>query len=205
MLVRDAHTSSGDWSPEQASGLVVARGWCGASFGGGLIRFHDAHSGPIARDNICAAFGLSPDEVGWVAFDWLGRQIGFVIPEGMGVDVTMAVVADIGMGRLATAGGAEAFLDGVQSGTIADNLNQSAFAEFLAFARVGRLNFDQCVGFKHPPFLGGGGELSNLEVSDLDVYWTLMGQLYARMAPEPDGARVSSVSVNGPRTKGFGR
>jgi len=37
--------------------------------------------------------------------------------------------------------------------------------------------YTQCVGYRKPLFLGGADELENLELSDLDVYWHLMGQL----------------------------
>lgn len=34
-----------------------------------------------------------------------------------------------------------------------------------------------CVGYKVPLFLGGKDEFDNYELSDIDVYWTLTGQL----------------------------
>lgn len=36
---------------------------------------------------------------------------------------------------------------------------------------------DHCIGFKIPLFLGGKDEFDNYELSDIDVYWTLTGQL----------------------------
>lgn len=36
---------------------------------------------------------------------------------------------------------------------------------------------DHCIGFKTPLFLGGKDEFDNYELSDIDVYWTLTGQL----------------------------
>lgn len=39
--------------------------------------------------------------------------------------------------------------------------------------------YEQCIGYKKPLFLGGTDGIDNLEVSDLDVYWHLMGQLIA--------------------------
>jgi len=40
--------------------------------------------------------------------------------------------------------------------------------------------FDRCVGYDVPLFLGGTDDLRNLSLTDLDVYWTLTGQLRAR-------------------------
>jgi len=32
----------------------------------------------------------------------------------------------------------------------------------------------ECVGYQRPLFLGGKDTVANLEISDLDVYWTIM-------------------------------
>jgi Domain of unknown function (DUF1851) len=50
--------------------------------------------------------------------------------------------------------------------------------------------YAQCVGYKRPLFLGGADKLENLELSDLDVYWHLMGQLIAKSKGLPRGAPV---------------
>lgn len=198
MFDRDSHDSAGDWDPPLAGGLVLGRGWCGASFGGGLIRFHDNASGPVAAANIESAFGLSTDRVGWVAFDWLGRQFGFMAPDAS--DARAVVVADVGMGQVVGMGTAVEFLDGVASGAIGDNLNHESFEAFRQFAKVPPLTFDQCVGFKVPPFLGGSTAQSNLEVSDVDVYWTLIGQIVAQV-----GQSQASAPPERPKRRWFSR
>jgi type VI secretion system (T6SS) immunity protein Tdi1 len=50
--------------------------------------------------------------------------------------------------------------------------------------------YAQCVGYRKPLFLGGTDELENLELSDLDVYWHLMGQLIAKTKGLPLGTPV---------------
>ncbi len=49
----------------------------------------------------------------------------------------------------------------------------------------------QCIGYKNPLFLGGSDTLSNIELADLDVYWTLMGQLVRQTRHLPSGTKVS--------------
>jgi hypothetical protein len=39
------------------------------------------------------------------------------------------------------------------------------------------LAYDQCAGYKKPLFLGGVDDVENLEISDIDVYWRIAGQL----------------------------
>jgi hypothetical protein len=48
----------------------------------------------------------------------------------------------------------------------------------------------ECIGFKKPLFLGGSDDLENFELSDLDVYWHLMGQLILKTRHLPPGTRV---------------
>ncbi len=41
--------------------------------------------------------------------------------------------------------------------------------------------YDQCVGYKVPLFLGGIDGVDNLELSDIDVYWSLTGQILSQI------------------------
>jgi len=50
--------------------------------------------------------------------------------------------------------------------------------------------YTQCVGYRKPLFLGGADELKNLELSDLDVYWHLMGQLIVKTKGLPQGTPI---------------
>jgi hypothetical protein len=50
--------------------------------------------------------------------------------------------------------------------------------------------YDQCIGYRIPMFLGGADEVENLEVSDVDVYWHLMGQLILKTKGLPSGTAV---------------
>ena len=39
------------------------------------------------------------------------------------------------------------------------------------------LKHSECVGYKVPIYLNGKDEVSNLEVSDMEVYWGIMAPL----------------------------
>lgn len=41
--------------------------------------------------------------------------------------------------------------------------------------------YGQCIGYKVPLFLGGKDDVSNLELSDLDVYWYAISQTLAKV------------------------
>lgn len=51
------------------------------------------------------------------------------------------------------------------------------FLRFQESQAVKPIKYGECVGYKVPLFLNGEEEPHNLEVSDMDVYWTLMTQL----------------------------
>jgi hypothetical protein len=53
----------------------------------------------------------------------------------------------------------------------------------------------QCFGFKKPPSLGGEIELSNIEVSSLYPYVSLMGQIHQQLNKLPPGTRITGVKI----------
>ena len=72
------------------------------------------------------------------------------------------------------------------SAAAADALVEAAYPEFTG--RVACFGMDwlgrqfspdpaRCVGYKVPLFLGGADDIGDLELADLDVYWTITGQL----------------------------
>ena len=48
----------------------------------------------------------------------------------------------------------------------------------------------ECVGYKVPLFLNGKDTVENLELSDLDVYWHITGQLISQVRGLPPGTPV---------------
>jgi hypothetical protein len=50
--------------------------------------------------------------------------------------------------------------------------------------------YDQCIGYQKPLFLSGIDDVANLEVSDIDVYWRMMGQLIEQTRGLPPGTPV---------------
>lgn len=56
-------------------------------------------------------------------------------------------------------------------------------------------SYDQCVGYKKPLYLGGEDEVTNLAISDFDVYWTISAQLLAKVRGLPPGTSIRDVSI----------
>ncbi|MBO6512132.1 MAG: DUF1851 domain-containing protein [Roseibium sp.] len=53
----------------------------------------------------------------------------------------------------------------------------------------------QCVGYKHPLFLGGNDELPNLELTDLEVYWEIMSQLLCKIRGMAPGTPIGKITI----------
>ncbi len=54
---------------------------------------------------------------------------------------------------------------------------------------------DECVGYQTPLFLGGVDATTNLEICDVDVYWTLSAQILAQVGGLPVGAPISKFII----------
>ncbi len=81
----------------------------------------------------------------------------------------------------------------------ADKVNQEKWfllGLLTELERAGmKITSGQCFGFKKPPSLGGEIELSNIEVSPLYPYVSLMGQIHQHMNKLPPGAKIAGVKI----------
>ncbi|MEM6296817.1 MAG: T6SS immunity protein Tdi1 domain-containing protein, partial [Myxococcota bacterium] len=55
--------------------------------------------------------------------------------------------------------------------------------------------YGQCVGYEKPLYLGGEDEVSNLQMEDMSVCWSISAQLLARTRGLPVGTRIKKVSI----------
>lgn len=70
----------------------------------------------------------------------------------------------------------------------------SFFEQWLAAGGV-RPDYDQCIGYKHPLFLGGADDIANCEAVDFEVYWDFAAQILAQVRSLPPGTRIADVSI----------
>ena len=63
---------------------------------------------------------------------------------------------------------------------------QEAFAALQIFG----LRFTDCIGLKVPAFLGGEETIANMEVNDMDVYWSFNAQVYNQVKDMPPGTPI---------------
>ncbi len=55
------------------------------------------------------------------------------------------------------------------------------------------LSVAHCIGYKVPLFLGGKDTIENLEVFDLEFYWSMSGQLRRGTQTLPPGTSIGQV------------
>lgn len=162
----------------------------GASFGGGLYR--TVHHSQVTQwnDRIAIAFPEFEGRIACFGYDWLGRA--FALDAGR-----------LEMGQP----GVTMFEPGTgQALQVPANLTSFHASELIEFGEASlAIGFfedwrkaggaipthDQCIGYQRPLFLGGVDEISNLEPSDLDVYWHLSGQLIIQAKGLPPGTPVT--------------
>jgi len=110
------------------------------------------------------------------AYDWLGRQ--FVLDFKRKVDnEPMILMLEVGTGEILEIpcnfkSFHEEELIEYQDAAIATEF----FNEWIK-ENGKKLEHNNCVGYKIPLFLGGKDSIENLEVSDMEVYWGIVGQL----------------------------
>ncbi|HET9655067.1 MAG TPA: T6SS immunity protein Tdi1 domain-containing protein [Kineosporiaceae bacterium] len=187
--------------PERAAGTQggqvesLNRRFGGCTFGRGLYRVHTERSAQAATQLVINAFPEYRGRVSCFGFDWLGRQ--FALDSGRGTpDDPEVLMFEPGTGEsLEASVPFSRFHDEELVDYTDDILAARFFSEWMSASGGSEIGFDQCVGYRTPLFLGGDDVVANLEVSDIDVYWTIMGQLRLQVMSLPPGTQISGVRL----------
>jgi hypothetical protein len=181
--------------------LLVTRGYAefaeefaGVSFGGGLYRFHDDESGPLGLRLLIDTFPEFAARACPFGYDWLGRQFA-VDSARKESGQPQVLLFEPGTGEALEIPLSFAAFHDVELIHHAEAALAVEFFEAWTVVNGGlSLQRDQCVGYKVPLFLGGQDEIENLEVIDLDVYWSICGQLRRRAMSLPRGTSIKGVA-----------
>ncbi|RKR76406.1 T6SS immunity protein Tdi1 domain-containing protein [Frondihabitans australicus] len=187
------------WAPAPFGSLFADANYCGRSFDRGLLRFHNAESGAEAQELVTAAFtrDVAPGTA-FFAIDWLGRQFGArPARPGEGDGQPVVVIANVGSGEYeGEVAPLDEFIGFLGSDAAATTLGAEAYAAWREANGAPQLDFDECLGYRIPLFLGGTDSPDNVELNDVSVYWTLVGQVFDRSRDLPEGTRITSVGVD---------
>lgn len=146
---------------------------------GGAYRLHRPED--VARFTALAveAFPQFADRIECFGADWLGRQ--FATDQGRVVEgEPQVLMLEPGTGEaLEIPVDRETF----HAAELVDEPDAAAaysfFEQWLAVGGI-RPEYDQCIGYKRPLYLGGSDDVTNLEAIDFDVYWSLSAQILAQ-------------------------
>jgi hypothetical protein len=53
----------------------------------------------------------------------------------------------------------------------------------------------ECIGYKVPLFLGGSDTIENLELTDMEPYWSICGQLLQKTRHLPPGTPIRGITI----------
>lgn len=160
----------------------------------GAYRLHRPEDVVRFTELAAAAFPEFAGRIECFGADWAGRQ--FATDRGRLADgAPQVLLLEPGTGEaLAIPVGLRAFHEEelVQEPDAA--VGYSFFKQWLAAGGT-RPDYDQCIGYKKPLYLGGVDDVTNLELGDFDVYWSISAQLLERVRGLPVGTRIGSVSI----------
>jgi hypothetical protein len=157
----------------------------GATLESGLLRFHNENSYTLVINDVRARYG---DGFRPFCFDWMGRQLALTTAGD-------TAVLDIGWNDVLVADVSLAEFFGAVLEEEGEDLVRADLWDEWRLEDAVALEFDECVGYKVPIFLGGADATANLERTNLGVYWGITSQLAIGVAGLPDGTSVGRVEI----------
>ena len=145
--------------------------YSGCTFQHGLYRIHRLEDINKWTNIVEEVFPKYKGNILVFGYDWLGRQ--FALNQKTGTILLM----EPGTGEVLNI---PADFVAFHDEEIADYSEDSLASDFFDDWRTAtgyELAHHECAGYKVPLFLNGQDNLSNLEVSDMEVYWSLMGEM----------------------------
>lgn len=168
--------------------LVYHLGGC--SFNQGLYRVIRAADEAVWNARVAVAFPDFADRITCFGFDWLGRVFA-LDSERIESDQAGVVMFELGTGETLEVPCSIASFHDEELIEYGDAALAIDFHRKWINNGGAAPNYNECVGYKEPLFLGGVDDLCNLELIDIDIYWHLMGQLVANAKGLPPGTPVS--------------
>lgn len=167
----------------------------GCSFDDGVYRVIPLSQVNQWNASVSAAFPQYQGRMVAFGFDWLGRCFALDATrqkEGQ----LLVVLLEPGTGEVLKAPVTFAEFHDVE---LAEYRNDSVASDFFtAWKESGGSapGLNECIGYNVPLFLGGEDVVENLEMQDLDVYWSICSQLLEQTRDLPDGTSIGESSID---------
>ena len=166
--LQDKLTYSGDLYQDFISQLG------GRQFRGGLFNSFRMEDLTLWRTYISDAFPEIKGQFYPFGYDWQGTCFA-ITKDSTGKEKILFI--EIGSGEILTLPCSFAEFMNVEIPKKADAIFEYAmYDEWKSYAKAD-IPYGNCVGFIVPLFLGGEGVPKNMEISDMEVYWSILGQI----------------------------
>jgi hypothetical protein len=165
----------------------------GKSFSHGLYRIISFENVVCWNEVVLSAFPSFSGRITCFAMDWLGRV--FALDSARLEETRPGVVLfEPGTGEaLEIPCNLERFHESEIIEYRDEALAENFYHQWIEHGGVAP-EVSQCIGYKKPLFLGGSDTVNNLEVSDLDVYWTISAQLIEKTRGLHPGSSIGKVT-----------
>ena len=171
------------------------REYAGATFNNGLYRIHTLDSRTKWEPLITEAFPGHAGRFSVFAYDWVGRHFALDARRRESGE-PLVLLFDPGFGEVLEVPGNFIQLHEHEVIEYSDAaLLDHLFAEWLQGGNRAP-GPTECVGFKVSLFLGGLDQLSNYELTDMEVYWSFNAQLRDQTQDLPDGTPIGDVKID---------
>lgn len=188
----DGVSTAGSLEGSPLSTIEHALGGC--SFQGGLYRVFTAEQMTSFTELGAVAFPEFAGRIQCFGMDWMGRLFATDSARGLREDPEVLML-EPGTGEVLEIPVA---LSKFHDEELVDFADAALAVDFYQawLAKGGRAPaMDECVGYRTPLFLGGVDGITNLEIGDVDVYWTIAAQLLAKTRGLPIGTPITNLNI----------
>ncbi len=151
----------------------------------------------VIRFTACAAevFQQQADQFQCFGSDWMGRQFALDRSRMVGGEPQVVLLDPETQEILEIPCGYQEFHEIELVRYPNETVEYDRFKEWLSSG--GQVpKYGTCVSPKTPLFLGGKDTFDNLETTDLEVYWSINGQILAQIRDLPEGTVIGKFTIS---------
>jgi hypothetical protein len=176
-------------NPDSLFELLELHG--GKTLNNGLYRVHTFKSSIQWASIIGQYFNGHKSKIYPYGFDWMGRQ--FCISRDCNKLQIMFDISTIEYFELEQE--LELLHDEDFVNETESMLSSDLFIQVLKFCNRESIEYNECLGYKVPLFLGGADNIENYSIIDIEMYWDMQYQLYEKVRNLPEGTNIKSIKI----------
>lgn len=163
----------------------------GRSFEQGAFRFHTFNSSAIWSNLLRSYFTEFNNNFYCFGYDWMGCMYGYSLDE----EPTVFIFDPADMDTREAVTNVEDFFNIDLVKYKEDTLLTGKFNSVKKLLHINSLEYDKCLGYKVPLFLGGEDKEDNFDKWDLEVYWEIQHKIYEQIKDLPEGTQIGEIKI----------